>query len=147
MAGSGSIENLPRGGGGDGVAPGGAADAEAGAGGEEEVTDEEMARRMQEQEEREFQQRLLALAGIGAPGTAGGSGEADEAGAAEAEEYLSEDDVDPDDLSYEEVRCGCCSSWKGYFWADNGGAPQFLQAPGSTPTTTTHGIFFSPRRS
>ena len=60
------------------------------------------------QEEREFQQRLLALAGIGpAPGGGGGAGaEGGEGG--EEEEYLSEDEVDPDDLSYEEVGRAAC---------------------------------------
>lgn len=74
------------------------------------------------QEEREFQQRLLALAGIGPAGgggTAGGGGGAGAEGEEEGEEgYLSEDEVDPDDLSYEEVgrlqflaprsKAGCC---------------------------------------
>ncbi len=63
------------------------------------------------QEEREFQQRLLALAGIGpAPGGGGGGGE----GAPEGEEaeYASEDEVDPDDLSYEEVRSAAAAGWR-----------------------------------
>ena len=53
------------------------------------------------QEEREFQQRLLALAGIGPAAPSGAPGE-DGADGEEAE-YASEDEVDPDDLSYEEV--------------------------------------------
>jgi E3 ubiquitin-protein ligase BIG BROTHER-like protein len=86
---------------------------------EKELTDEEVARRMQEEEEREFQQRLLALAGVG-PGGAAATGSGGAAGGAgggggglardlagelaeAAGEYLSEDDVDPDDMTYEEV--------------------------------------------
>ncbi|KAI7843664.1 hypothetical protein COHA_002565 [Chlorella ohadii] len=105
MAGSGAVENLGPSAGAAGGDLGAAAGSEHGAAaddGPEELTDEEMARRLQEEEEREFQQRLLALAGIGpAPGGGGGGGE----GAPEGEEaeYASEDEVDPDDLSYEEL--------------------------------------------
>ncbi len=54
------------------------------------------------EEELEFQQRLLALAGINpaAAGADGAGGAAADVGA----EYASEDEVDPDNLSYEEVR-------------------------------------------
>ncbi|PSC73107.1 3-ketoacyl-thiolase peroxisomal [Micractinium conductrix] len=109
--GSGALENLPLGGGGG--APGGAAEPAAAAeGGDgEELTDEEMARRLQEDEEREFQARLLALAGVGPAGVAagGGDGAADdgggdaEGGDAGNEGYLTEDDADPDELTYEEL--------------------------------------------
>ncbi|PRW57669.1 3-ketoacyl- thiolase peroxisomal [Chlorella sorokiniana] len=110
MAGSGAMENLGPAAGAAGGDVGAAAGATsggyelgAGAGEPEELTDEEMARRLQEEEEREFQQRLLALAGIG-PAPGGGGGVPGE-GAAEGEEaeYASEDEVDPDDLSYEEL--------------------------------------------
>lgn len=65
----------------------------------------------QEDEEREFQARLLALAGVGPAGVAagGGDGAADdgggdaEGGDAGNEGYLTEDDADPDELTYEEV--------------------------------------------
>lgn len=59
---------------------------------------------MQEQEEREFQQRLLALAGMGGAGAADAGAAGGEAGAEAG--YASEDEVDPDDLSYEEVGAG-----------------------------------------
>ncbi|EFN57277.1 hypothetical protein CHLNCDRAFT_143853 [Chlorella variabilis] len=100
--GSGILENLPpaAGGGEAGAGP------HEGGGGEEggeveELTDEEMARRLQEQEEREFQQRLLELAGMGQPGAAPGGGGGIEAPG--GDEYLPEDDVDPDEMTYEEL--------------------------------------------
>ena len=105
MAGSGALENMPGGGGGGGGGPTAAGPAGEGGAEGEELTDEEMARRLQEEEEREFQQRLLALAGIGAPGGAGSAADAG-AGVEAATEYASEDEVDPDDLSYEEVGAG-----------------------------------------
>jgi hypothetical protein len=98
MAGTSSsvLENLPP------AAPGSPAAAPAhGAQAGEGLTDEEVARLLQEEEEREFQQRMLALAGIGpAAAGAGAEGAPADGGA----EFASEDEVDPDNLSYEEVR-------------------------------------------
>jgi E3 ubiquitin-protein ligase BIG BROTHER-like protein len=120
--GSGGLENLPTGGAapggsGSGAEPGEPGEGEGGSEDEgEELSDEEMARQLQEQEEREFQARLLALAGVapGGSGAAGGDdggdaaagGDAGAGGAAQGEGYLTEDEVDPDELTYEEVR-GC----------------------------------------
>ncbi|KAL4433972.1 hypothetical protein ABPG75_000413 [Micractinium tetrahymenae] len=112
MAGSAGVENVPGFAGGAGAGEPAAAaraeDGDAGADGEE-LTDEEMARRLQEHEEREFQARLLALAGVGPAGAAAsgaaaaGEGEGGEGAAQEAEGYYTEDDVDPDEMTYEEL--------------------------------------------
>lgn len=117
-SGSGALENMPMGVGAAGgnepgardMGTGGDAGADGGEASEgEDLTDEEFARRMQEEEEREFQARLLALAGIGGPagGAAGGAQGDGQGGAGEEAEagegYLTEDDVDPDELTYEEL--------------------------------------------
>lgn len=93
------LENMPPASSGE---PCAAAAQDGQAGGGRELTDEEVARLLQREEEREFQQRLLALAGINpaAAGADGAGGAAADVGA----EYASEDEVDPDNLSYEEVR-------------------------------------------
>jgi hypothetical protein len=105
MAGQGSavLENVPPGGVEPGAGPRGAnndgIDAEG-----EALTDEEMARRLQQEEELEFQQRLLALAGVGPPGAPEAIGEGPPEGVAdEGDDYLDEA-VDPDELTYEQVR-------------------------------------------
>lgn len=73
----------------------------------EEPTNRSMA--FDPQEEREFQQRLLALAGIG-PAAGGAAGPEGAAADGEEAEYASEeeeDEVDVDDLSYEQAWSGC----------------------------------------
>ncbi|KAL4441836.1 hypothetical protein ABPG77_003752 [Micractinium sp. CCAP 211/92] len=110
MAGSAGLENLPGIAGGAGAGEPAAARTEGVDAGAEakELTDEEVARRLQEEEEREFQARLLALAGVGgqaAAGTGGAAveGEEGEGAAQEGEGYVTDDDVDPDELTYEEL--------------------------------------------
>lgn len=128
MAGSAGLENLPGLAGGAGAGEPAAArseDGDAAAEGEE-LTDEEVARRMQEQEEREFQARLLALAGVGpaaaGAGGAAGTGEAGEGAPQEGEDYVTEDDVDPDELTYEEVgAAGTAPALEGAAWPSGGG--------------------------
>lgn len=134
--GSGALENLPLAGGGGGGGSEPAALDSSGAGeaaGEgEELTDEEMARRLQEEEEREFQARLLALAGVrpasGGGSIAGGEGGGEGAGAQQAGQgYLTEDEVDPDELTYEEVG-GRAGSWGGRVRSPRAGRLQNIRA-------------------
>eukprot|EP00887_Chlorella_sp_A99_P003597 scaffold7.g3597.t1 len=75
---------------------------EQAAAGEAALTDEELAAALQAEEDAAFQARLLALAGVG--GGFGPAGGEEEGEAGEEEEgYLSEDGVDPDEMTYEEL--------------------------------------------
>eukprot|EP00890_Picochlorum_soloecismus_P001267 jgi/Picsp_1/2140/NSC_05605-R1_zinc finger len=60
--------------------------------GERQLTDEEIAWKLMQEEEDEFQKRMLAMAGVGA------SSEFDD-----GPQYSSEDIRDPDDFTYEEL--------------------------------------------
>ncbi|KAK9808802.1 hypothetical protein WJX72_003943 [[Myrmecia] bisecta] len=55
--------------------------------------DEELARRLQEEEEREHYARMMQMAGFGAEGEE-----------EEEEGYISDDSVDPDTMTYEELQ-------------------------------------------